>query len=291
MPEFANRSEYEKWKAEAVGRMRKEEEERKVTWVCPACCSVLSISSMQCRCGYTAGQSLLPYFMGDVTSFRLYETVRNEFHSGDHEKALILSRYLVRRFPLSKEAEHLREYGEVPRRKMRTAEGLRGERGGFFPARAGASADRRRTKTVVAAISACLLGLALISLFLWHFPAKSTAPEQARNVPGLKAVPAGDERMAAEKMIEEKKEAEKSEAERLRSPLAQLGFKKGREIARVFLTNKPSRIREKCYKAMVKAGLRDTDYLVGCMTGYDSYGYVWGGPPETVSRSGLPHGS
>jgi hypothetical protein len=244
LPEFANRAEYEKWKTEVLDHLRMEEEESRRIWVCPACLSPLPLSHLRCQCGYAAEQSFLRYFRGDVTPAELYETVRNEFHGGYEEMALFLSRYLIKRFPETVEAKHLREYRERARRMVPPGQRVPRAMAGF----------------------------------LWRLPGGSTGqkPEQVRNLTGSTMELGDSGGAAAVKMLQEKKGAEEREPEKVQSPREKLGFRKGRQIARTFLTNKPSEIRKKCYQAMMKTGLEDTEYLVGCMTGYDSHGLIWG---------------
>jgi hypothetical protein len=278
LPEFANRAEYEKWKTEVLDHLRMEEEEHRSIWVCPSCLSPLPLSHLRCQCGYAAEQSFLRYFRGDVTPSELYETVRNEFHGGYDEMALFLSRYLIKRFPEALEAKHLREYRERAHRMAQP-----GQRA---PRAMAGSPVSRSTKTVIAAVSAVFVCLALAAFFLWRLPGESTGqkPEQVRNLTGSTMVLGGSGGATAEKMLQEKKGTEGGEPERVRSPREELGFKKGRRIARIFLTNKPSEIRKKCYQAMMKTGLEDTEYLVGCMTGYDSHGLIWAHQPKVVDK-------
>jgi hypothetical protein len=292
MPEFANRAEYEKWKAEVLDHLRREEEERRKTWVCPACLSLLPLSHLQCQCGYAAEQSFLRYFRGDVTPSELYETVRNEFHGGYEETALFLSRYLVKRFPEAEEAKQLREYRERARR-MVLPPGQRVSRSqDSVSGTMAESSPSRSTKTIITAVSVVILCLVLAAFFLWRVPVESPGqrPEQVRNLTGSTLEPGGNGRAVAEKMLQEKKKAEEREEKRVQSPRAKLGYQKGREIARVFFTNKPPEVREKCYQAMMKTGLRDTEYLVWCMTGYYSYGPVRDHQSETADQGASAQG-
>jgi hypothetical protein len=273
MPEFANRAEYEKWKAEVLDHLRREEGESRKKWVCPACLSLLPLSQPRCQCGYIAEQSSLRYLRRDVTPSELYETVRNEFHAGQEETALFLSRYLVKRFPEAEEARQLREYRERAHRIVAPGQGVFLTRDGISGAKAGASVSRN-TKTFITAVSVVVLCLALAVFFLWRTPAETPVqkPEQVRNLTSLTLEPGGNGRSVAERMLQEKKHAEEREATRVQSPRAKLGYQKGRQIAGIFLTNKPSEVREKCYQAMITTGVRDTEYLVWCITGYYSYG-------------------
>jgi hypothetical protein len=284
VPEFTNRAEYEKWKTEVLDHLRREEEESGKTWVCPACLSLLPLSLLRCQCGYIAEQSFLRYFRGDVTSSELYETVRNEFRGGYEEKALFLSRYLVKRFPEAEEARQLREYRE---RAGRIPPGQRvsGMQHSVFGTTTGSSLSGS-TKKIIAAVSIVILCLMLAAFFLRRIPAESPVqkPEEVKNLTGSTPEPGGNSRVAAEKMLQEKRKAEEGEAKRVQSPQAKLGYQKGREIARIFLTNKPAEVREKCYQAMLKTGVRDTEYLVWCITGYYSFGPVGGHQAEAADE-------
>ncbi len=256
MPEFANRAEYEKFKAEMIERLRKEEELRE-KWVCPQCLSFLPLSCMRCRCGYTAVQSLFPYLRVEITSSELFGIVRNEFHVGNHGTAAFLSSYLTKRFPEAEEARQVREYGE--------------HRRGDIPHRKVPAMKTLRTAPVIAA---AFLGALALFVTAFLLSSRSTINPRERKGEHMKditgSVPANP---AGHGMAVEKK-TEEEESEVPQSPKKELGIKKGREIAKVFLTNKHLAIEEKCREAMQKAHIQDADYLIGCVKGYDSYGLL-----------------
>jgi hypothetical protein len=291
LPEFTNRAEYEKWKAEVLDHLRREEEESGKKWVCPACLSLLPLSHLRCQCGYIAEQSFLRYFRGDVTPSELYETVRNEFRGGYEETALFLSRYLVKRFPEAEEAKQLREYKERALGMVPPGQGVSHTQDGVSGTMAGSSVSRN-TKTVAAVVAVVILCVALAAFFLWRTPAEPPVqkPEQERNLTSLTQEPGGNSRSVAEEMLQEKEKAEEREATRAQSRRAKLGYQKGRQIEGIFFTNKPWEVREKCYQAMMKKGVRDTEYLVWCITGYYSYGPIRGHQPEAGEQDTLVRG-
>lgn len=256
MSEFTSRAEYEKWKAEMLERLRKEEDLRN-KWVCPQCLSSLPLSGLRCGCGYAAVQSLFPYLRVEITSSELYRIVRNEFHVGNHGTAVFLSSYLTKRFPEAEEARQVREYGE--------------HRRGNIPHR---KVPVMKTSQTAAFIAAVFLGvLCLLLAASLFFSRSSTNPrerkgEQMKDI--MSSVPASP---AGHSMAVEKKAVE-VESEVHQSPKQKVGIKKGREIAKAYLTNKASAIREKCSEAMQKAQIQDEDYLIGCVKGYDSYGLL-----------------
>lgn len=126
MPEFKNKEEYEKWKAqrtasiverlqnqkeeeEKLRKLKEEEEKLRNLWICPECISSNDISQLKCSCGYAIDETLLQYVKGSLTSEELYKTISNELFIGNNEQASLLAHYLIKRFPDTEEAKDLSE--------------------------------------------------------------------------------------------------------------------------------------------------------------------------------------
>ncbi len=289
MSEFVNRAEYEKWKTSILERLSSEEE-RRYKWVCPMCLSSLPLSRSNCGCGYEAGRSILRFLRGDVTSSDLYGAVRKEFHDGDHARALFLSSYLVRRFPDAEEAKHLREYGTAAENVSSGDTPQKGRRGSAVRTAEGLpSAGKMVGRAAIAVAFAVVLALVLADVFSPRSaippPAGkadrmnnvSSAPPPPHVVAGRDGTPDGA-----------KEDAEGDEFREPLSAMGQRGFGKGLRVAKVFLSNKPLVIWEKCDEAMQREGTQDSDYISGCMKGYDSYRLAHEGETGEKDESSPP---
>jgi|GEM_PF-3864534 rubrerythrin len=122
MPEFNNKEEYEKWKAEKLKsnidriqslreeeRLRleklKEEEKQSKLWVCPACLNSNDISQIKCQCGYTVDEMFLEYCKGNLTPVGLLKGINEAIATKNNKLEVFLSHYLLKRFSDSAEAE------------------------------------------------------------------------------------------------------------------------------------------------------------------------------------------
>ncbi len=103
MPEFKNKEEYLKWKAERVTAIseklkkqkdeqeksqesKEEEEKLNNLWICPDCLSSNNISEVKCQCGYTANVKYLKYLRGSITPSELYKKIKDYYDAGNDEE-------------------------------------------------------------------------------------------------------------------------------------------------------------------------------------------------------------
>lgn len=75
-------------------------------WICPQCLSSNSNSELKCRCGYSLDINYLQDMRGDITPEEVFNTM--QMFKG--ERVQILSDYLIKRFPESKEAKQAQQY-------------------------------------------------------------------------------------------------------------------------------------------------------------------------------------
>jgi RNA polymerase subunit RPABC4/transcription elongation factor Spt4 len=110
MPEFKDKEEYEKWKAEKLKsniETLKEDERLSKLWICPECLNSNDNTQTKCQCGYTAAERLLNYFRFNITANNLFRMIVGDKKLGDDEKVL-LSHYLAKRFPGAEESKAIK---------------------------------------------------------------------------------------------------------------------------------------------------------------------------------------
>lgn len=116
MPEFKTKEEYEKWKEERNIK-RQEESRMGQIWICPECQSENDNSGLTCKCGFVADKSKFKYFRGDLTVEELNKEIHKMNTAQTEDLMLFLSRYLIKRFPNSNEANFWTEYVQKPNLK------------------------------------------------------------------------------------------------------------------------------------------------------------------------------
>lgn len=125
MPDFKNKEEYQKWKAErlksSVEKMQAEKEAEKQAlekvrederlsklWICPECLNSNDSLQLECQCGYTLDEKYSEYFKGNLKSTRLYKIIKDMYDFNNDDKEVFLSFYLLKRFPETYEANKIK---------------------------------------------------------------------------------------------------------------------------------------------------------------------------------------
>jgi hypothetical protein len=115
MPQFKNREEYDKWRSEKIRsnleKIEKEKQEEKLNrlWVCPACLSSNDKSQLTCNCGHVLIEKEFQDYRGNLSSGDLYKTIKNEIFIGNRDRAIFLSKYLLKRFSRTEESDKIKE--------------------------------------------------------------------------------------------------------------------------------------------------------------------------------------
>ena len=77
-------------------------------WICPKCLDQNQKSSLVCNCGLTVNIDDLSEYSGTITAQGIYKEIKNYSFIAADRKVFILSYYLIKRFPLSSEAQDLK---------------------------------------------------------------------------------------------------------------------------------------------------------------------------------------
>ena len=79
------------------------------SWICPECLKTNYIHNLSCGCGFRSNEIEINSYRVDQTSADLYDAILFNRGMNYTERANFLARYLLRRFPSSREAEILRQ--------------------------------------------------------------------------------------------------------------------------------------------------------------------------------------
>lgn len=78
------------------------------SWICPNCLRTNYMDNFSCGCGFRTTASEIETYKADKTATDLYEAILFNRNMNYMDRAAFLSRYLLIRFPNSKEAEFIK---------------------------------------------------------------------------------------------------------------------------------------------------------------------------------------
>lgn len=79
------------------------------SWICPECLKINYINNLSCGCGFRTNGAELKTYKADRTSADLYDAILFNRSMNYTDRANFLSRYLLIRFPNSKEADFIKQ--------------------------------------------------------------------------------------------------------------------------------------------------------------------------------------
>ena len=79
------------------------------SWICPECLRTNYMDSMFCGCGFRTNAAEIETYKADQTSAALYQAIMFNRSMNNIDRAVFLARYLLIRFPNSKEADFIKQ--------------------------------------------------------------------------------------------------------------------------------------------------------------------------------------
>jgi len=100
---------YQKTEKKAKPASQSPPNEPQNSWICPECLRTNDLYYLTCGCGFITNTAEIKSYKADITSTELYDSVMFNRSMNYTDRANFLARYLLIRFPNSKEADFIKQ--------------------------------------------------------------------------------------------------------------------------------------------------------------------------------------